>query len=273
MGGESLRFPHAKRILHMFRVFLKSKLLEGSSTANSKAAKAASKAAESKERSRNRRIFERYPVDHKHLTLMNEQDILLVREISAKGFSTQVSERGMDRLAIGDVYEARVRYLGEVYDLEAKVSWKANVQVGFEIVKADRKTLSFLRRLLKPIEIAASMREVNSSFMINNEEHKTWFHGDEDTDLYVWRDAENQIIAWQLVTQSSFVEWKKGDGLYSGSLALPNNKDFVIDNPFLGTIVAKDKDIDSQKKQVAIDILMALQLPVREELLATITEA
>lgn len=256
----------------MFRVFLRNKIFDGGSEARSKK-KSSNAAGEAKERTRNRRIFERYPVDHKHLTLMNEQDILLVREISAKGFSTQVSERGMERLALSDVYAARVRYLGEVYDLEAKVSWKGKGHVGFEIVNAQRNTLSFLRRLLKPIEIAASLREVNSSFMVNNEERKTWYHGDEETDLYVWRGADDSMIAWQLVTQNSFVEWKKSDGLSSGSLALPNGNEIMIDNPFLGTIIAKDKPIDAKKKQFAIDILMALPLSFREEILVTITEA
>lgn len=256
----------------MFRVFLRSKLFEAGSDKKQKGKKKSPAPEAAKERTRNRRIFERYPIDHKHLTLMNEQDILLVREISAKGFSTVVSDRGHDRLEVGDVYEARIRYLGEVYDLEAKVSWKAPRLVGFEIVKADRPTLVFLRRLLKPIEIAASLREVNSSFMENNLERKTWFHGDEDTDLYVWRDEGDGLIAWQLVTGPNYVEWKKGEGLISGSLALPQTRDILIDNPFNGTIVARDPSVDATKRQHATDVLMAVQLPVREELLNTITE-
>ena len=256
----------------MFRVFLRSKLFEAGSAKKAKGRKKDSAAESAKERIRNRRIFERYPIDHKHLTLMNEQDILLVREISSKGFSTAVSDRGHDRLEVGDVYEARIRYLGEVYDLEAKVSWKAPGMVGFEIVKADRPTLVFLRRLLKPIEISASLREVNSSFMDNNQERKTWFHGDEETDLYVWRDDGDGLIAWQLVTGPTYVEWKRGEGLSSGSLALPQARDILIDNPFNGTIVARDAGIDKVKQQYATDVLMALQLPIREELLTTITE-
>ena len=115
----------------MFRLFLRKKIL----SAGDKAAKALSaqagkvgkagkagaakggkkKAAEPEPPIRNRRVFARYNIDHKHLTLMNDQDILLVREISSKGFSTEVSPRGFARLVVGDVYDARVSDVGHPY--------------------------------------------------------------------------------------------------------------------------------------------------------------
>lgn len=262
----------------MFRVFLRNKVFQhrGRPSADRSIVKKGTVAAPTaRERLRNRRIFERFPIDHKHLMLMNEQDILLVREISAKGFSTEVSERALDRFRVGDIYEARIRYLGEVYDLDAKVSWKERKYIGFEIIKASRTTMAFLRRLLRPMEIAASMREVDASFMLNNLERKSWYHGDEGTDLYVWRDDSGGIIAWQLIFGEHYVEWKKGNGIMSGTKVVPetranriNMKDFNIFDEAFG----RDETPDPDKRQTATDILMAIQLPVRDAILATLSE-
>src|SRR5690606_28845794 len=110
----------------------------------------------------------------KHLTMMNEQDILLIREISAKGFSTQVSHRGFNRFQVGDVYAARMRYLGEIYDLDARVSWKSGKDtVGFELVTAERRTRDFMQRLLHPIALANSLRIVDAEFIKEKNDGKT----------------------------------------------------------------------------------------------------
>ena len=50
---------------------------------------------ERKSYKRNRRLFERYNVNQQHLTVLNDQDIFVVRDISAKGFSSDVSPRAM----------------------------------------------------------------------------------------------------------------------------------------------------------------------------------
>jgi hypothetical protein len=238
----------------MFRIFLKKKLLDGDGVNTP-----SNTAGLVKPQRRNRRVFERYAVDHKHLTLMNEQDILLVKEISAKGFSTDVSERTVQRLTVGDVYAARVRYLGETYDLDAKVSWKSGQQIGFEIIKAGRETMQFLRRLLLPIEIASSLQEVNSSFMINNNENKNWFHGDMGTDLYLWKDDEEQLIAWQLVHNNKFIEWQSSSGLRSGSIVAPTSSQLMFGGGGVyGTVDQKDPTVDLHLKQLATDVFIAL---------------
>lgn len=249
----------------MFRLFLRKKLLAGD------AAVADSKADAAKAPKRDRRVFARFNVDHKHLTLMNEQDILLVREISAKGFSTEVSARGFARLTSGDVYEARIRYLGDIYDLNAKVVWKHDNFVGFEIVKASRETLLFIKRLLRPIEIASSLQPVDAAFMHDGGGGKQWFHGDDDTDLYVWTDAEkdHEITAWQLASGETYVEWNQTLGLTTGSLAAAKGRESLLGANIQGPTHQKDTKPDSTKRQFAVDVIMALQFPVRDDLIET----
>lgn len=254
----------------MFRLFLRKKVL----AAPEKSARGKAKDAPKKtlEERRNRRIFARYNIDHKHLTLMNDADILLVREISAKGFSTEVSQRGFERLVVGDVYEARIRYLGEIYDMQARVAWKADSFVGFEIVKAERETLMFLKRLLRPIEIASSLQQVETSFMSESQEGKSWYHGDEESDLYVWHDPETQELkAWQLSIGNQYVEWNEATGLATGALTNVQGGGALMGANLKGLTNAQDAAVDVKKKQFAVDVIMALQFPVRETLLETLS--
>jgi hypothetical protein len=260
----------------MFRLFLRKKVLSApaSKAKGGKGASGPAGAADTADK-RNRRVFARYSVDHKHLTLMNEQDILLIREISAKGFSTEVSPRGFERLAPGDVYEARIRYLGEIHDLEAKVAWKHDGFVGFEIVNAERSTLLFIKRLLRPIEIAASLQSVEASFLNGGGDGsaKTWYHGDEESDLYVWHHPDtNALKAWQLAIGEQYVEWSDGAGLRTGSLIGVQGRQVLMGANLKGLTHNEDAEVDAVKKQFAVDVIMALAFPVRDDILVTLTE-
>jgi hypothetical protein len=256
----------------MFRLFLRKKVLTGDGK-RPKAARSDGPVPAPKQK--NRRVFARYEVDHKHLTLMNEADILLVREISAKGFSTEVSQRGFARLTVGDVYDARIRYLGELYDLQARVAWKSargTQDVGFEIVKSGRETMLFLKRLLRPIEIASSLAQVESSFMSEGQDGKTWFHGDEESDLYVWHDQETQALtAWQLAIGNDYVEWTAGAGIVTGLLQHQTGPGAMLGAALAGPTRKPDGHVDPKKRQLAVDVIMALQFPVRDHLLETLS--
>lgn len=259
----------------MFRLFLRKKVLSGEKAApatrggKGELARAAGDGIDAA-RGRNRRVFTRHAVDHKHLTLMNEQDILLVREISPKGFSTEVSPRGFSRLVIGDVYDARARYLGEIYDMQAKVIWKHDSYIGFEIVKAGRETLQFIKRLLKPIEIASSLMPVEATFTNESSTGKTWFHGDDESDLYVWHDpVTNDLTGWQLAIGDGYVEWNDSKGLATGSLKSVQGREMLMGANLPGLTHSQDVELDGTKRQFAVDVIMALQFPIREEILET----
>lgn len=262
----------------MFRLFLRKKILGGdtsrkASAGQDKPRRGSQGRARELNHKRNRRVFERYSVDYKHLTLMNEQDILLVREISAKGFSTEVSPRGYERLNVGDLYDARMRYFGDIYSLQARVAWKDQGFVGFEIVKSSRETLVFLKRLLKPVEIAASMKMVDSGFTVDGPIGKTWYHGDEESDLYTWRHPETgQIKAWQLSVGHEYIEWSENRGLVTGQVRIPQRKEGLLQGKLDAPMHAQDSVLDPRKRQLAMDIIMALPIDdVRNALLETLS--
>jgi len=245
----------------MLRLFLKQKV-------SSRKSKPKDPRAFSK---RNRRIFDRFPVDHKHLTMMNEQDILLVREISAKGFSTSVSKTSLDRFQIGDTYSARFRYLGESYDVEAKVSWKDDEgSLGFEISKHNDQTREFIQRLLKPIAIASSLKKVDATFMRNNKEGKTWYHGDNDTDLYTWEGTNGQLKAWQFITNEVFLEWNEIQGMRTGYITVTNQSvSGITDLKKESLQQVFDPSTNQETLLMGLDIIMASNIEQKKLILET----
>lgn len=235
----------------MFRIFLKKKLLGGKKPSPSRPSLIAR---------RNRRIFPRYAVAGRHLKIVQDQEILLVREISAKGFSSEVSPRAFNRMNVGDVFNARMKHDGQYFEMNLKVTWKEPRRVGFELVNASPATLLMMRRLLRPIELAHSMHPVTPP-----QKGKLWWHGDNETDLFVILNADGTLVSWQLRVSHDFVEWKRNQGLCTGT----HKKKQTIE--FTEPVFTPDRFPHPERVQFAFDLISAMDLPWQEKLLATIS--
>lgn len=223
-------------------------------------------------RNQDKRSFERYAVNHKHLALMNEQDILLIRDISAKGFATEVAPRAASRFKLGDIYEARMRYVGEVFELEAKVAWKSGNMVGFEMIRAPQATMLFMKRLIDPMKRAASLEAVESGQINEGGRIKQWFHGDQGTDLWVWRDG-NDIAAWQLHLDRIYIQWDSQHGLSTGVMREEASQKTGTSSYMhaSSTQLLADNGPDGEKVRIATDVFMSVRFDIRERLLATLS--
>ncbi len=247
----------------MFRIFLKKKLHSGEKT----------KKNEKQERDlsakqRNRRLYERYSVDQQHLTVLNDQDILVIRDISAKGFSSDVSSRAYDRFELGDIYSARMRYHGDVQDVDVKVAWKRDRAVGFELHKPKSNVLIFFQRLLRPIQLARSLSQVDAAFMRDQHAGMLWFHG-EDVDLYLWQSEEEGLSAWQLIADRQVVEWSAVHGLKTGTIQNFSRTELGILEPGTANRVI-DPDPDPLRLRFALDLISALPFNERNDLAKTL---
>ena len=106
-----------------------------------------------------------------------------------------------------------------MYDMSIRVAWKHEKVVGFELHEPDAKTLFFFRRLIQPSAIAQSLTQVDSKFMSENQSNKTWYHGDNNTDIFIWESADNEdITAWQIISSRNVVQWTEKAGLQTFSL-------------------------------------------------------
>ncbi len=237
----------------MFRIFLKKKLLGGNKSLPSRPMLMAR---------RNRRIFPRFAVAGHHLKVVQDQEILLIREISAKGFSSKVSSRAFSRMNVGEVFAARMRHDGQYFEMDLKVTWKEPSTVGFELVNASPATLLMMRRLLRPIELANSLHPVTPP-----QKGKLWWHGDNETDLFITLDEEGKIASWQLRVAKDFVEWEGSKGICTGTHRIKHAMDFSESE----AIFAPDHFPHPDRLQFAFDLISAMDNPWQEKLLATIS--
>ncbi len=241
----------------MFRIFLTKKILSGE----------ASPVAEERPRQRNRRIYERFQVDQKHLTVLNDQDILVIRDISVKGFASQVSDRAFDRFLLGDVYVARMRYHGKVQELDIKVAWKRDGQVGFELHEPETATTLFFKNLVRPVQLAHSLSQVDASFM-ESHEGLTWYHG-ENVDLHIWMTDDAGLSAWQLVADDQIVEWSAVHGIKTGVLKRQSFSESGILEP--GEVLRSiDDSPNATRLRFASDIIQSGTFPESQELVRSL---
>ena len=160
-----------------------------------------------------------------------------------------------------------MRYLGTLYDLKFKVSWKKNKAVGFELYEPSTESIQFFKRIVKPIQLAGSLQKVDAEFLSHNLDGKIWYHGDSETDLYIWTSENKDLKAWQLRTGNHVVEWNSEKGFSTGTVERPSTNSESASN--LET--RNDSEIDQEKIQFASDVLMALQTEFRTEIINTLT--
>jgi len=172
-------------------------------------------------------------------------------------------------LNLGDVYDARIRYLGDVYSLHIKVVWKAETFLGFEIISTNPETMAFLQRLIRPMEIAASLELVDESYTADSDSGKMWFHGDQNADLFIWRNTESgAMIAWELNLEAETYSWSTTTGLRH---ILKSSRDVVnVEGHLSPDHDSNHNTADRESKMFAVDIVMALPHPIRDQILETL---
>jgi hypothetical protein len=249
----------------MFRLFLIDRLVSASEV--EKADQSRKNTPPSK-RLRNRRVYDRFNIDSKHIALLNDQDILPIRDVSEFGFSTEVSDRGFQRLLVGDVYRCRIRYMQEIYDIDARIAWKAKQFVGWTIARNNESLRPFFDRLIKPLDIAMSLQKVTTAG--SHDDRREWYQGIRDTSLFIWLSEHGSLKAWQLESQATYLEWDVDAGLSSGKSFNPEK---VLDttDPWK-PVHLPDPRLNHETKQFATDVFMALQISYRDEIIGTLVD-
>lgn len=249
----------------MFRIFLRKKIKSGET-------KDGPRTISRPSFKRNKRIHERFNVHHDSLQVMNDQDILVIRDISSKGFASDVSESSFQKFVIGDVYDGRIKYFKELYDFKIKLSWKKNRAVGFEIIDSDEGGRKFIQRLLKPIELAKSLQEMKAEYLTEEASgRKSWFHSDqENTDLYIWYHEDGRLEAWRFASGDLYVQWDESDELTTGKVVQGEGFHTADGLSTSEPHYLKDKQNNAQALQYAFDVISALDSAKKHEIIAII---
>ena len=220
---------------------------------------------------KNRRLSERFELNDQHVMALNNEEVVRLKDISARGFSCEVSPQTYKKFEIGDAYDAQLRYLGKDLEAQIKVAWKSGISTGFELINPSQETLSFFKRLLFPMEIASSLKKVEAQFMSANLDNKIWYHGESGCDFILWRDSEGQLEAWQLIVLDKFIEWNESGGLRTGITQTQNNS---VLNPLesLDEQLVPDDAPNPEKIRLATDILAAIASEDSKDVISTLME-
>jgi len=207
---------------------------------------------------RNRRLYERFNIDRKHIALLNEQDILNIRDISASGFSCEVGERCLDRLQVGDVYTCRIRYLSEVFDLTAQVAWKSKPFVGFSIKEPSVRITHFLNRIITPVRVGTSLKAKEGTLE---------FHGEDQSSLVISENKAEELQSWHMESNGKYMEWDHYKGFETGKLIQKETPS--LSKPWEKK-KKKDEIADLNLRQFALDVFMVLDFPRSENLIESL---
>ena len=244
----------------MFQIYLMKLLMSGKKS-NEKPWE-----APSIDISASRRIYNRYDVQDKNLTIRNKQDIFLIRNISRSGFNVQVPKRSFVRLEQGDIYRCKMRYMDESYSCDATVRWKKGLSVGFELSPESVQTQKFFLRLARPLEIGSSLQKDTKDKLPPN---VSKFSGLSQTDIYLWQTNKQTIKEWLFQNKLFILKYNSHNKQFT-KIKLTQNKNRVIpSHPF--KITEKGVELPSKKEKIFVkDILMASTVHFKNELLSTL---
>ncbi len=205
---------------------------------------------------KNRRVFERFTIDYKHLTMLNDQDIFLVRNVSETGLCVEANQRALERLQEKSVYEAKIRYLGETYKCQLQVRWKEDLLIGFEIFELDPQTRDFLKRLIQPAQIGASLKSLQAT------DTRKVFLGIHNSWLIMDTKGET-ITRWVFCYQNDFVRWE-AKSFATGALIEALTPEKIANLQLLPRAETNDTFINFAK-----DVIMAFGDASKEQVIHT----
>ena len=216
-----------------------------------------------------RRIYNRYDVRDKNLTLRNETDIFLIRNISKYGFNVKVPKRSFTRLEEGDIYHCKMRYMDEAYSCKAIVRWKKDLLIGFELSSDSTQTQKFFSRLTRPLEIGSSLQQDTTDQLPPN---VSKFSGLSQTDIYLWQTNKQTIKEWLFQNKLFILKYNSHNKQFT-KIKLTNEKDRVSPtHPFKISKIEKD-DTPTKKERVFVkDILMASTVYFKHDLIKTLLD-
>lgn len=221
-----------------------------------------------------RRQYDRYEMNTTPVSAAGEGEVLIIREMSLKGFSAYIPEEAFKNLSVNDCYRVLMRIGKHVQKLKAKVSWKAGKSlVGFELVDLDKQSVDIIQKIVKPVAIAKSLNLVTGNLNQDDHGEKIWFHGDEDTDLFAWHTGDGRMNAWQLIFSDRFICWHSEVGLRTGTLQVAQSEsDKLVELSRDNLVQQFDQMPDQETLSFAVNLLKATNLDIKEQILAEMYE-
>ena len=180
-----------------------------------------------------------------------------VENISFTGMQLALKDGGHSR-KIDDQVTGRLSWRGDILKVQGVIKWitKERLGIAFGSQKRQQKAL---RRFLSVDKIVAGMRPVHQINMNLDlpSDLKFWLRADGPVEIFVWLHKDGSISHFQFVLIDSFVEWRDGRGVKSGSILELRDKETPLNRVDEFTF-KMDPQIEKSKLTMAQQIVERL---------------
>lgn len=176
-----------------------------------------------------RREFPRFPVRHEiiRFAILEREKTFQLRDLSLVGLSIELAEHGETLLfPIGQRYSARLNLAGETFPVELEVKRIDAANVGFAFCELSEELRERVEATIDPLRIAHSLKPIRGqgSPEFFREGVTAWYHGEMNTDLYLWQGEQGEILKVVLFWNGQFWEWSAATGIRTGEATLDFDK-------------------------------------------------
>jgi len=168
-----------------------------------------------------RREYPRFPVRHEIIKFLvrNSEKTFQLRDLSFAGLGIELAEHGETLLfPMGQQYRARLNLAGETFPVEVEAKRVEAAHVGFAFRNLTDPLRARIEETIDPLRIALSLKAIRAPNLTDSfrEGVTAWYHGEMNSDLYLWQDGVGEPLKAVLLWNGQFWEWSAAAGVRTG---------------------------------------------------------
>lgn len=180
-----------------------------------------------------RRVVPRYPLPQEKIKFFFEgvERVFGVRDISLKGLGITLLDHGEVLLfPVGFHCEAELKFGAEPLRVNLQVARTSAWAVGFTFEELSSAAAAAIERSIQPIRVGKSLRGVPSALaeQASSRGISAWYHGDGNTNLYLWFDRRGGIERAMLCLGDHVWDWSQEHGVRTGTLEQMEGLDMKV---------------------------------------------
>ncbi len=190
---------------------------------------------------KNSRYFRRYGLEKEKITMIYENDIMVLVNISYDGFCLKVSSRVLDSISIGQsCYFKKFRLFDRQVPIYAQVVWisKKDSTVGFCIdqEKSGPDFHSLIEPVLLPLDIASSFKQIDIGTFDDITTKTLIYRGSYNSEIFIKFQSQNSldpkvqtinscsfpdydIVEIKMLSANFYLSWTPEEGLSTGTFS------------------------------------------------------
>ncbi len=190
---------------------------------------------------KNSRYFRRYGLEKEKITMIYDNDIMVLANISYDGFCLKVSSRVLDSISIGQsCYFKKFRLFDRQAPIYAQVVWisKKDSTVGFCIdqEKSGPDFHTLIEPVLLPLDIASSFKQIDIGTFDEMSTKTLIYRGSYNSEIFIKFQSQDSlhpqiqginscsfpdydIVEIKMLSANFYLSWTPEEGLSTGTFS------------------------------------------------------